>query len=88
MPGRAASTISRELWRNRSVHDGFYRVDKAQGKAMARRSKSRKKSQFRAAELARILVELKRYWSPQQIAGRQRLLRRAGTSATRPSTGR
>lgn len=74
--GRSASTVSRELWRNRSVHDDNYRVDKAQSKAMARRSRSRKKSQFRPSEWARIVARLKRYWSPKQIAGRRKRLRR------------
>lgn len=74
--GRSTSTICRELWRNRSVHDGFYRVDKAQSKAMARRSKSRKKSQFRPSEWTRIAQQIRRYWSPQQVAGRRRLLSR------------
>ena len=74
--GRSASTISREVWRNRSVHDGAYRVDKAHSKAMTRRWKSRKKSQYSAGEWARIGVLIKRYWSPKQIEGRRRLLRR------------
>ena len=73
--GRSASTISRELWRNRSVHDGHYRVDKAQSKATARRSKSRKKSQFSPTDWTRVVDKLKRYWSPKQISGRRRLLR-------------
>lgn len=74
--GRSASTISREMWRNRSVHDGHYRVDKAQSKAMARRSRSRKKSRFKASEWTRIAQQIRRYWSPKQVAGRRRLLRR------------
>jgi transposase, IS30 family len=74
--GRSASTVSRELWRNRSVHDGFYRVDKAQSKATARRSKSRKKSQFRPSEWTRIVERLRRYWSPKQIVGRRGRLKR------------
>lgn len=73
--GRSASTISREVWRNRSVHDGAYRVDKAHSKAMTRRSKSRKKSQYSEAEWARIGVLINRYWSPKQIVGRRRLRR-------------
>lgn len=73
--GRSPSTISREVWRNRTVHDGSYRVDKAHSKAMTRRWKSRKKSQYSAAEWARIGVLIKRYWSPKQIAGRRQLLR-------------
>jgi IS30 family transposase len=58
------------------VHDGNYRVDKAQSKAMARRSKSRKKSQFKPSEWTRIAQQIRRYWSPKQVAGRRRLLRR------------
>ncbi|MBX3475971.1 MAG: IS30 family transposase [Planctomycetes bacterium] len=74
--GRSAATISRELWRNRSVHDGHYRVDKAHSKAMARRSRSRKKSQFSVADWTRVVDKLRSYWSPQQIAGRRRLHKR------------
>lgn len=74
--GRSPSTISRELWRNQSVHDGFYRPSKAQSKAMARRSRTRKKSQFRPQEWAKILAQLRRFWSPKQIQGRRERLRR------------
>lgn len=74
--GRSPSTISRELQRNKSAYDGHYRVDKAQSKAMARRSKSRKKSQYTRQEWAKVEDQLKRYWSPQQIAGRRHRLGR------------
>ena len=35
--GRSRSTISREFARNRTPHDGFYRAEKAQGFAVAKR---------------------------------------------------
>ena len=73
--GRAPSTISRELRRNRSVHDDAYRVDKAHTKAMTRRSKTRKQSQFKLVEWSRIEALLRRYWSPKQIVARRRLNR-------------
>ena len=73
--GRSPSTISRELRRNKSVHDDAYRVDKAHTKAMARRSRTRKKSQFKLVQWARIEALLRRYWSPKQIVGRKSLQR-------------
>lgn len=73
--GRSASTISREVRRNRCPHDGGYRVDKADSRAIARRSRTRKKSQFSEQEWVDVQALLKRKWSPQQISGRRRLYR-------------
>jgi transposase, IS30 family len=70
---RSVSTISRELQRNATHHDGCYRPDKAQQYAMARRRRSRKKSQYSHQEWAWVQRQLRRKWSPKQIAGRLRL---------------
>jgi IS30 family transposase len=67
--GRAPSTISRELARNRTRHDGAYRYERADSYARARRSRSRRNSQFSADdwELVEHLIALD--WSPDQVAG-------------------
>lgn len=72
---RSAATISRERARNATARDGWYRADKAQQYAMARRRRSRKKDQYSQQEWTAVarLLELK--WSPQQIVGRRELLR-------------
>lgn len=78
--GRSPSTISRERKRNASRHDGHYRAEKAHGYAMARRSRSRKKSQYSQQEWAEVAGLLRRKWSPQQIAGRRKLFRQPSMS--------
>jgi transposase, IS30 family len=70
---RAASTVSRELRRNATRHDGSYRAEKAQEYAMGRRRRSRKKSQYSQQEWSRVRSQIRRKWSPRQIAGRSRL---------------
>lgn len=77
---RAASTISREHRRNVARHDGRYRAEKAQQYAMARRSRSRKKSQYSLEQWAEVARLLERKWSPEQIAGRRRRLHQATMS--------
>lgn len=72
---RAVSTISRERQRNACPYDGGYRAEKADSRAMSRRWRSRKKSQYSQQEWDQVAGLLKRKWSPQQIAGRRRLLR-------------
>ena len=84
--GRAVSTISREVQRNRCPHDGWYRSEKAHSRAVARRSRTRKKSQYSEQEWAGMEALLARKWSPQQISGRRRLCQVPGRSATRRST--
>jgi transposase, IS30 family len=71
---RSVSTISREKQRNLTHHDGRYRAEKAHQYAMARRSRTRKKSQFGQQEWADVASLLMRKWSPGQIAGRKRLM--------------
>jgi IS30 family transposase len=70
---RSPSTISRERKRNASSCDGGYRVEKAQEHAMARRWRSRKKSQFSQQEWDAVADQLRDKWSPAQIAGRRKL---------------
>jgi transposase, IS30 family len=71
---RSVSTISREKQRNLTHHDGRYRAEKAHQYAMARRSRTRKKSQYGQQEWAAVTSLLMRKWSPGQIAGRRRLM--------------
>lgn len=73
--GRSVATISREVQRNRCAHDGGYRAEKAHSRAMTRRSKTRKKSQYSLQEWGQIIARLRRKWSPKQIAGRRHLCR-------------
>jgi IS30 family transposase len=72
---RSAATISRERRRNATAHDGWYRADKAQQYAMARRRRTRKKDQYSQQEWVDVTQLLERRWSPQQIVGRRKLLR-------------
>jgi len=78
--GRSAATISRERWRNATAHDGRYRAEKAQQYALARRRRTRKKSQYSRTEWAAVARLLRRKWSPAQIAGRRRRLKQATMS--------
>jgi IS30 family transposase len=73
--GRSASTISREVRRNACPYDRKYRVEKAHSRAMVRRWRSRKKSQYSPREWMQIARQLRRKWSPEQISGRRRLKR-------------
>jgi transposase, IS30 family len=79
---RSASTISRELKRNVDRSDGWYRVEKADSYARARRWRSRRGSQFKAGEVAQVHELIGRKWSPEQVSGRLRKRRglRIGTS--------
>lgn len=79
---RSASTISRELKRNVDRSDGWYRVEKADSYARARRWRSRRGSQFKASEVAQVHELIGRRWSPEQVSGRLRKWRglRIGTS--------
>lgn len=66
--GRARSTISRELRRNITRHDGRYRAEKAQQYTMARRRRERRKSWFSPEQLAEVEKRLKKKWSPEQVS--------------------
>lgn len=67
--GRHRSTISRELRRNCSRHDGSYRFKRAQEQANGRRSRSRRKSHLTAADWKLIEDLLRADLSPEQVSG-------------------
>jgi transposase, IS30 family len=73
---RSVSTISRERRRNLTRHDGHYRAEKAHQYAMARRSRTRKQDQYSQQEWAMVASLVVRKWSPEQIAGRARSMRK------------
>ena len=66
---RHRSTISREVRRNATVHDGHYRAAKAIEKASGRRSRSRRNQQFDRQHYAVVEARLREHWSPEQISG-------------------
>ncbi len=71
--GRHRSTITREIHRNSSRHDGAYRYSVAQEKTNGRRSRSRRNSQFTAEDWALVRLLLREGLSPEQISGRLQL---------------
>ena len=73
--GRHRSTIHRELKRNATPHDGFYRARRAHERTVARRWRSRRNTHFGSAEMGRVDTLLRGQWSPEQVSGH---LRRAG----------
>lgn len=74
--GRHPSTVSRELRRNATHHDGKYRAEKAHSYAVARRRRCRRRAHFSATEMATVARLIRRKWSAEQIAG---VLRKRGT---------
>jgi transposase, IS30 family len=69
MLDRHPSTISRELRRNTTNHDGKYRAEKAHSYATARRRRCRRGARFSAENMARVAALLRRRWSAEQISG-------------------
>jgi IS30 family transposase len=67
--GRDPSTICREMKRNSFDQTDKYWAEKAHALAMARRHKSRKKSQYSQQEWAEVDAKLQQEWSPKQIVG-------------------
>jgi transposase, IS30 family len=67
--GRQRSTVGRELKRNAAPHDGRYRATRAEERAVARRKRSRRNSQFGRVEMERVEELLKEEWSPEQVSG-------------------
>jgi IS30 family transposase len=67
--GRAPSTVSREIRRNRKA-DGFYRAHTAGEKTRARRRRSRRGIRVRRETWREVERLLRLWWSPEQIAGR------------------
>lgn len=76
MLGRSPSTISRELRRNVTQHDGYYRAGNAHEYCVARRRRCRRVPRYDKVVLARVERLIKRRWSPKQICG---TLRAAGS---------
>ena len=71
--GRSASSISRELKRNRS-EDGSYSPFRAENAYRARRRSCGRKRKLDDPELKAAVEEnLKAYWSPEEIDGRRKL---------------
>ena len=68
--GRHRSTIGREVRRNTTRHDGWYRAEKAHSYATARRASSRRNQRFGPADWRVVQARLADEWSPEQIAGR------------------
>lgn len=80
--GRAQSTISREMGRNR---EGKQPYGAAQAQAFAagrRHAASGRPRKLGPADLDRFQARLKEGWSPEQIAGREKLEGSPGVSAT------
>jgi transposase, IS30 family len=67
--GRHRSTITRELQRNATRHDGDYRAEKAHSYAVARRRRCRRKPHYSAAEMTQVMRLIRRKWSAEQISG-------------------
>lgn len=68
--GRHRGTISRELERNRSAHDGAYRPSRAVEHTGARRSRSRRNQHFGTEAFAQVDELIKEKLSPEQVSGR------------------
>lgn len=68
MTDRHRSTISRELKRNATPHDGWYRADKAIGYTRARRSRSRRNWRYTAEKLKPVIDLLHEGYSPEQAS--------------------
>jgi IS30 family transposase len=66
---RSPSTISRELARNLRESDGRYRADEAHGKAVARRSKTRRGFRHTDEQWLVVVHLIEERWSPEQISG-------------------
>jgi IS30 family transposase len=71
--GRAPSTISREVARNRRSHDGGYRAHTACERTRARRRRSRRNTHFGEQEWLLVEQLIALDWSPEQVAGWLRL---------------
>lgn len=84
--GRHRSTVYRELKRNASPYDGWYRATRAQERTVALRKLSRRNQQFGREEMARVEELLGSSGvpskSPDTWGGRA-----SWSSATRRSTG-
>jgi transposase, IS30 family len=79
---RSPSTISRELRRNADSSDGYYRVDKADRYARARRWRSRQGTQFEPGQVELVHELMACNWSPEQISWRLRKHKRLSIGTT------
>jgi IS30 family transposase len=71
--GRAPSTISREVSRNRYPTDGRYKAYHAERMARGRRSRARRGTRFGASDWKSVVRLLRLDWSPQQVSGHLKL---------------
>jgi IS30 family transposase len=71
--GRAPSTISRELARNRYPTDGSYKVRHAGSMARGRRRRARQGSRFEQIHWLEVEALLRQDYSPEQVSGWLRL---------------
>jgi IS30 family transposase len=71
---RHPSTISREVKRNATRHDGAYRPSFAVEMSSGRRRRSRRNARYGPSHFAPVEALLKRRWSPAEIVGRRRRL--------------
>ena len=70
--GRHRSTLYREVKRNRSAHDGYYRATHSVEKASGRKRRSRRNLRYGPAEFASIEAMIREGLSPEQIVGRSK----------------
>jgi len=68
--GRAPSTISRELGRNRYPTDGSYKALHAGSMARGRRRRARQGSRFEPVQWQEVEALLRQDYSPEQVSGR------------------
>lgn len=72
--GRHRSTVYREVHRNRSVHDGYYRAMHVVWKAGGRKKRSRRNKRFGEEDFREIEAMVREdLRSPEQIVGRRKL---------------
>ncbi|MCB1206992.1 MAG: IS30 family transposase [Verrucomicrobiae bacterium] len=71
--GRAASTISRELRRNRYPTDGSYKALHAGSMARGRRRRARQGTRFKPLQWMEVEALLRQDYSPEQASGRLKL---------------
>jgi IS30 family transposase len=70
--GRHRSTLYREVKRNRSAHDGYYRATHSVEKASGRKRRSRRNLRYGPAEFASIEAMIREGLSPEQIVGQSK----------------
>ena len=70
--GRHRSTSARELKRNAAPPEGWSRAGRAHERAIARRRRSRRNSQFAARDGARVETLLREEWSSTATRGSRR----------------